>query len=43
MEEYRPETDYLAEDPRSWYQGPLIFFEEPEERFGEGSSEEEKA
>ena len=32
QDDYRIEDDYLAADPRSWYQGPLIFFEETQER-----------
>ena len=26
------ESDWLAERPENWYKGPLIFFEEGEER-----------
>ena len=27
----RVEGDWCAEDPRSWYQGPLIFLEETQD------------
>jgi hypothetical protein len=32
MEEEERQTDPLCHRPENWYQGPLIFFEEGEER-----------
>ena len=32
MEEEQRQTDPLCHRPENWYQGPLIFFEEGEER-----------
>ena len=39
----RVEGDWLAEDPNSWYQGPLEVFEIPEEGFGERQTDPEDA
>jgi|MDTE01.2.fsa_nt_gb hypothetical protein len=35
----RVEGDWLAEDPNSWYYGPLEFFTQTEERVEEESEE----
>ena len=43
MEEEERQTDPLCHRPENWYQGPLIFFEEGEERLEKEWSDQKKA
>ena len=43
MEEEERQTDPLCHRPENWYKGPLIFFEEGEERLEKEWSDQKKA